>query len=36
MAVTQAIIQAVKSAHGLGVLPSYQDLRGGPGEDSGQ
>jgi L-aminopeptidase/D-esterase-like protein len=28
-AVTQAIIQAVKSAHGLGVLPSYQDLKGG-------
>jgi len=27
-AITQAIISAVKSAHGLGVLPSYQDLRG--------
>ncbi|MDD2904027.1 MAG: P1 family peptidase, partial [Syntrophales bacterium] len=27
-AVSQAIISAVKSAHGLGVLPSYQDLRG--------
>ncbi len=26
-AITQAIISAVKSAHGLGVLPSYQDLR---------
>jgi L-aminopeptidase/D-esterase-like protein len=35
-AVEQAIIQAVKSAHGLGVLPSYADLREGPGEDSDQ
>jgi L-aminopeptidase/D-esterase-like protein len=29
MAMEQAIISAVKSAHGLGVLPCYQDLRGG-------
>jgi len=28
-ALQQAILQAVKSAHGLGVLSSYQDLRGG-------
>jgi L-aminopeptidase/D-esterase-like protein len=28
-ALEQAILSAVKSAHGLGVLPSYQDLRGG-------
>jgi len=28
VSITQAIISAVKSAHGLGVLPSYQDLRG--------
>jgi L-aminopeptidase/D-esterase-like protein len=27
-AISQAIISAVKSAHGLGVLPSYQDLKG--------
>jgi L-aminopeptidase/D-esterase-like protein len=27
-ALQQAIINAVKSAHGLGVLPSYRDLRG--------
>jgi L-aminopeptidase/D-esterase-like protein len=27
-AIQEAIISAVKSAHGLGVLPSYQDLRG--------
>jgi L-aminopeptidase/D-esterase-like protein len=26
-AISQAIISAVKSAHGLGVLPSYQDLK---------
>ncbi|RJR32532.1 MAG: peptidase S58 family protein [Deltaproteobacteria bacterium] len=26
-AISQAIISAVKSSHGLGVLPSYQDLR---------
>jgi L-aminopeptidase/D-esterase-like protein len=31
-ALQQAILQAVKSAHGLGVLPSYQDLRGGERE----
>lgn len=30
-ALQQAILQAVKSAHGLGVLPSYQELRGGEG-----
>ncbi len=29
MAIQEAIISAVKSAHGLGVLPSYEDLRGG-------
>ncbi len=29
IALAQAILQAVKSAHGLGVLPSYQDLQGG-------
>jgi L-aminopeptidase/D-esterase-like protein len=28
-ALTQAILQAVKSAHNLGVAPSYQDLRTG-------
>jgi L-aminopeptidase/D-esterase-like protein len=28
-ALEQAILNAVKSAHGLGVLPSYQELRGG-------
>jgi L-aminopeptidase/D-esterase-like protein len=27
-ALQEAILNAVKSAHGLGVLPSYQDLRG--------
>jgi len=35
-AIQEAIIAAVKSAHGLGVLPSYEDLRGGRGEDSNQ
>ena len=35
-ALEQAIMSAVKSAHGLGVLPCYADLREGAGEDSGQ
>lgn len=30
-ALEQAILTAVTSAHGLGVLPSYQELRGGEG-----
>jgi L-aminopeptidase/D-esterase-like protein len=31
-ALEEAIISAVKNAHGLGVLPSYQDLRGESGK----
>ncbi len=31
-ALSQAILAAVKNAHNLGLLPSYQDLRGGPGQ----
>ncbi len=34
-ALEQAILSAVKSAHGLGVLPSYQDLKGLKGELGG-
>jgi L-aminopeptidase/D-esterase-like protein len=32
-AMEEAILSAVKSAHGLGVLPCYQDLRGDQGSD---